>query len=122
MGVSTSLGLRINQCDLFSIRPDCSCVHGFLAKQTAQDWLLQKPPGTFLLRFSDSILGGVTIAWIRQDPKAVRQTAHTYAMYRAANLQYVARMLTLIIGCNRYSGSIIHPAIHKQGFPDPQLR
>lgn len=43
------------------------CIHGFLAKQTAQDLLLQKAPGTFLLRFSDSILGGVTIAWVRHD-------------------------------------------------------
>lgn len=26
--------------------------------------------GTFLLRFSDSELGGITIAWVAEDPKA----------------------------------------------------
>ena len=28
-----------------------------------------KPIGTFLCRFSDSELGGVTIAWAAEDPK-----------------------------------------------------
>uniref|UniRef100_A0A4W4GMC3 Signal transducer and activator of transcription n=1 Tax=Electrophorus electricus TaxID=8005 RepID=A0A4W4GMC3_ELEEL len=36
---------------------------GFLNKQQAQDMLLSKPNGTFLLRFSDSEIGGITIAW-----------------------------------------------------------
>ncbi|XP_043910654.1 signal transducer and activator of transcription 5B-like isoform X2 [Protopterus annectens] len=37
---------------------------GFVNKQQAQDMLLSKPNGTFLLRFSDSEIGGVTIAWV----------------------------------------------------------
>lgn len=32
-------------------------------KQQAHDLLINKPDGTFLLRFSDSEIGGVTIAW-----------------------------------------------------------
>uniref|UniRef100_A0A8D0A0B2 Signal transducer and activator of transcription n=1 Tax=Sander lucioperca TaxID=283035 RepID=A0A8D0A0B2_SANLU len=36
---------------------------GFVNKQQAQDMLLSKPNGTFLLRFSDSEIGGITIAW-----------------------------------------------------------
>ncbi|XP_041351652.1 signal transducer and activator of transcription 5B-like [Gigantopelta aegis] len=43
-------------------------VIGFVSKSQAQDWLFQKPNGTFLLRFSDSEPGGITIAWV--DDKA----------------------------------------------------
>lgn len=41
---------------------------GFIGKQRAQDWLMKCPNGTFLLRFSDSELGGITIAWVADDP------------------------------------------------------
>ncbi|XP_036428019.1 signal transducer and activator of transcription 5B [Colossoma macropomum] len=41
---------------------------GFLNKQQAQDMLLSKPNGTFLLRFSDSEIGGITIAWVAENP------------------------------------------------------
>ena len=34
---------------------------------------MRSPSGTFLLRFSDSELGGITIAWVAEDPKG--QTA-----------------------------------------------
>jgi len=27
-----------------------------------------RPSGTFLLRFSDSEIGGITIAWVAEDP------------------------------------------------------
>jgi len=37
---------------------------GFIKKQQAEDLLGDRPPGTFLLRFSDSEPGGVTIAWV----------------------------------------------------------
>ncbi|CAL1526056.1 unnamed protein product [Lymnaea stagnalis] len=36
---------------------------GFVSKNQAQDWLSSKTMGTFLLRFSDSEIGGITIAW-----------------------------------------------------------
>uniref|UniRef100_A0A3Q2CPG1 Signal transducer and activator of transcription n=1 Tax=Cyprinodon variegatus TaxID=28743 RepID=A0A3Q2CPG1_CYPVA len=42
---------------------------GFVNKQQAQDMLLSKPNGTFLLRFSDSEIGGITIAWTEDDPQ-----------------------------------------------------
>uniref|UniRef100_A0A672GSU8 Signal transducer and activator of transcription n=1 Tax=Salarias fasciatus TaxID=181472 RepID=A0A672GSU8_SALFA len=41
---------------------------GFVNKQQAQDLLLSKPNGTFLLRFSDSEIGGITIAWVAENP------------------------------------------------------
>ena len=44
-----------------------SLIIGFISKQKAQDWLLMRPTGTFLLRFSDSEIGGITIAWVSDD-------------------------------------------------------
>lgn len=38
-------------------------IMGFIQKKQAEDMLSKCPPGTFLLRFSDSELGGITIAW-----------------------------------------------------------
>lgn len=43
-------------------------IMGFISKQVAQDWLMKSPKGTFILRFSDSELGGITIAWVDDDP------------------------------------------------------
>ncbi|GIY42857.1 hypothetical protein CEXT_389131 [Caerostris extrusa] len=37
---------------------------GFIGRHQAEEMLLQKCNGTFLLRFSDSEAGGVTIAWV----------------------------------------------------------
>ncbi|GLH02615.1 Signal transducer and transcription activator [Gryllus bimaculatus] len=37
---------------------------GFVRKKDAEDMLSSCPTGTFLLRFSDSELGGITIAWV----------------------------------------------------------
>lgn len=39
-------------------------VLGFISRKQTEDLLLQCQPGTFLLRFSDTELGGVTIAWL----------------------------------------------------------
>ncbi|XP_013178889.1 PREDICTED: signal transducer and activator of transcription 5B isoform X2 [Papilio xuthus] len=38
-------------------------IMGFIQKKQAEEMLAKCPPGTFLLRFSDSELGGITIAW-----------------------------------------------------------
>ncbi|CAM2108766.1 unnamed protein product [Caretta caretta] len=42
---------------------------GFVNKQQAHDLLINKPDGTFLLRFSDSEIGGITIAWKFDSPE-----------------------------------------------------
>ena len=39
-------------------------LHGFLTRQQTEEYLNKSPNGTFLIRFSDSEPGGVTIAWI----------------------------------------------------------
>lgn len=47
---------------------------GFVNKQQAQDMLMSKPNGTFLLRFSDSEIGGITIAWVAENPNKAGAT------------------------------------------------
>lgn len=47
---------------------------GFVNKQQAQDMLMSKPNGTFLLRFSDSEIGGITIAWVAENPNKAGTT------------------------------------------------
>ncbi|XP_045456323.1 signal transducer and activator of transcription 5B-like [Melitaea cinxia] len=39
-------------------------IMGFIQKKQAEKMLSKCPPGTFLLRFSDSELGGITIVWV----------------------------------------------------------
>ena len=51
-------------------------VMGFVTKQAVEQMLLAKPTGTFLLRFSDSELGGVTIAYNKQDPYTSKLFIH----------------------------------------------
>ena len=36
---------------------------GFVSRQEAEEFLKTSEAGTFLIRFSDSELGGVTVAW-----------------------------------------------------------
>lgn len=42
----------------------CSTIVGFIGRKQTEDLLKQCLRGTFMLRFSDSELGGVTIAWV----------------------------------------------------------
>ena len=43
-------------------------VIGFIKKMDAESFLLDRPPGTFLLRFSDSTKGGVTLGSRQTEP------------------------------------------------------
>ncbi|XP_053682004.1 signal transducer and transcription activator isoform X2 [Sabethes cyaneus] len=49
---------------------------GFIHKSKAEDYLLKCPRGTFLLRFSDSELGGITIAWVNETNEGQPQILH----------------------------------------------
>lgn len=59
--------MRAAPCPPPHTHPDALAVPrailGFVNKQQAHDLLINKPDGTFLLRFSDSEIGGITIAW-----------------------------------------------------------
>lgn len=43
------------------------CIMGFVSKEMERALLKEKEPGTFLLRFSESHLGGITFTWVEQD-------------------------------------------------------
>ncbi|XP_058826123.1 signal transducer and transcription activator isoform X1 [Topomyia yanbarensis] len=49
---------------------------GFIHKSKAEDYLLKCARGTFLLRFSDSELGGITIAWVNESNDGQPQILH----------------------------------------------
>ncbi|XP_055997166.1 signal transducer and activator of transcription 5B-like isoform X5 [Ostrea edulis] len=44
-------------------------INGFISKLDSQRLLEKRPLGTFLLRFSDNFIGGITIAWLAEDNK-----------------------------------------------------
>ena len=48
-------------------------VAGFVNKAEVERVLLSHPDGTFLLRFSDSAVGGITVSWIGRDQLGLRQ-------------------------------------------------
>ncbi|EDO42973.1 predicted protein [Nematostella vectensis] len=48
-------------------------IQGFLSKQQAQDMLINSEFGTFLLRFSDNELGGVSVAYTAQAENGEKQ-------------------------------------------------
>ena len=48
---------------------------GFISRQEAEDFLHKSQDGTFLIRFSDSELGGVTVAWITVNEAGHREVA-----------------------------------------------
>lgn len=48
----------------YTIRCICRRVAGFVSKNTAHDLLKDCNPGTFLLRFSEGEVGGVSVAYV----------------------------------------------------------
>lgn len=51
-------------------------VAGFVSKEQVQTVLSRCSPGTFLLRFSDSVIGGVTVSWVSHDGLGQPQVRH----------------------------------------------
>ncbi|XP_010889075.1 signal transducer and activator of transcription 4 isoform X1 [Esox lucius] len=47
-----------------------NCIMGFVSKETERSLLKDREPGTFLLRFSESHLGGITFTWVEQSENA----------------------------------------------------
>ncbi|KAG7330798.1 hypothetical protein KOW79_004767 [Hemibagrus wyckioides] len=59
---------------------------GFISKEKEKTLLQNKPPGTFLLRFSETCKdGGITITWVEQSKKGEPQT-HSVKPYRKSDL------------------------------------
>lgn len=54
---------------------------GFVSKQRVQEELIKCNVGTFILRFSDSAIGGITIAWVGEDEKGAKQVWNLQPWY-----------------------------------------
>lgn len=80
---------------------------GFVNKQQAQDMLMSKPNGTFLLRFSDSEIGGITIAWVAENPNKAGMTSRCALLKKCCYLHSSAahHCHALLISPRRHTGS-----------------
>ena len=81
---------------------------GFVSRCVAEDMLFSKPHGTFLLRFSDSELGGLTVAWIAEDPSTGLRS------HLLLCTKYIFLQLSLI-EYFRQKRSIHAPTVQRQG-------
>lgn len=62
-------------------------VMGFVARRNTEAMLMGRTHGTFLLRFSDSELGGITIAWVAHE----NNEQHVYMLQPFTNKDFVIR-------------------------------
>nr|DAA79942.1 TPA_inf: signal transducer and activator of transcription B [Anopheles melas] len=83
---------------------------GFIHKSTAEKYLAECVPGTFLLRFTDSVLGGISIAWVHESNDGQRQVLHIQP-FTAKDL--VVRSLVNRI-CDLDELTYLYPNIPKQ--------
>lgn len=86
---------------------------GFVTKQAAETLLLSKPTGTFLLRFSDSELGGVTIAYVRKQNPLENPSVFMVAPFTTRNLQQRC-MADVVFDLNDLT--VLFPDIPKEAF------
>ncbi|XP_052888558.1 signal transducer and transcription activator-like [Anopheles moucheti] len=49
---------------------------GFISRQQAEQYLSKCQPGTFLLRFSETVVGGITIAFVHESNNLLRKILH----------------------------------------------
>lgn len=87
-------------------------VMGFVTKQAAETLLLQKQSGCFLLRFSDSELGGVTIAYVKGDMYQ-KPSVFMVAPFTTKDLSQ-RRMADVIFDLNDLS--VLYPDTPKDSF------
>jgi len=88
-------------------------VKGFITKQAAESLLMNKPSGTFLLRFSDSELGGVTIAYVRKPDVYQNPSVFMVAPFTTRNLSQRS-MADVIFDIADLS--VLYPDIPKESF------
>ena len=53
-----------------------TAIEGFISKSECQQLLLQKGPGTFMLRYSDSKLGGISTAYAARNDDGSVEVKH----------------------------------------------
>ncbi|XP_053732705.1 signal transducer and activator of transcription 4-like isoform X2 [Synchiropus splendidus] len=69
-------------------------IMGFVSKEMERSLLNDKEPGTFLLRFSESHLGGITFTWVEHDNGEVKLNSvapYTKSGLNAVSLPHIIR-------------------------------
>lgn len=66
---------------------------GFVARRKAEEMLLKRCNGTFLLRFSDSELGGVTIAWVTESAQQQSDIQEVFMLQPFTGRDFAIRSL-----------------------------
>lgn len=110
------------------------CILGFVRKKKAEEILSTCPAGTFLMRFSDSELGGITIAWVGEQKDQVFMlqpfTGKDFAIRNLADrvfdlqhLLYLYPSLTKDAAFGKYvtPASEQAPSMSSNGYVKPQL-
>ena len=89
------------------------CIMGFVMKQEAERILKQQQNGCFLLRYSDSELGGVTIAYVRRS--ADNQAPSVLSLYPFTTKDLAQRsMADVVFDINELT--FLYPSITKEVF------
>jgi len=92
-------------------------VMGFISKPLAEQMLLEKHSGTFLLRFSDSELGGVTIAYVRQPDMYPGQNPSVFMVAPFTTRDLNQRCMADVI-FDLTELTTLYPTIPKDSFKD----
>lgn len=112
-----------------------SLIMGFVSKGKEKSLLKKKQRGTFLLRFSESVIGGITFSWVDIDDfgeiflfqnysKEVFWTCYMVCrntnkpLFRLVKLTFFFFLLTIL--CFRSARCEDSPALHQSWpYPDP---
>ncbi|EFN64757.1 Signal transducer and activator of transcription 5B [Camponotus floridanus] len=108
------------------------CILGFIRKKQAEEILADYESGTFLMRFSDSELGGITIAWVGDNKEifmlqpftgkdfAIRSLADR--LFDLHHLKYLYPTLNKIEVFNKYTTPVSEQtSTNPNGYIKPQL-
>ena len=72
-----------------------SHIIGFLSKERSHQNLKSCCPGTFLLRFSDSELGGITIAWTHEPKPGKYHLFHCFKLIYGIKREFFCLLIFL---------------------------
>ncbi|XP_050693053.1 signal transducer and activator of transcription 5B-like isoform X3 [Eriocheir sinensis] len=88
-------------------------IMGFVGRPQAEEMLKNSKSGTFLLRFSDSELGGVTIAWMYEDTTKACDQRQVFMLQPFTSKSFAIRPLGDVIADLKYL-LYLYPNIPKE--------
>ncbi|XP_042239930.1 signal transducer and activator of transcription 5B-like isoform X2 [Homarus americanus] len=88
-------------------------IMGFVGRRQAEEMLKNSKSGTFLLRFSDSELGGVTIAWMYEDTTKAGDQRDVFMLQPFTSKAFAIRPLADVIADLKYL-LFLYPNIPKE--------